>query len=45
MFKDIKVEELIIYLMLIIVGYYLAKMFSRSCNGFKVGGRSKRHIR
>lgn len=44
MFKDIKVEELIIYLMLIIVGYYLAKMFSRSCNGFKVGGSSNRRI-
>jgi len=39
MFKDIKVEEILVYLMLIIVGYYIAKMFSRSCNGFSVGGQ------
>ena len=39
MFKDIKVEEILVYLMLIIVGYYIAKMFSRSCNGFRVGGQ------
>ena len=39
MFKDIKVEEIIVYLMLIVVGYYIAKMFSRSCNGFSVGGQ------
>ena len=38
MFKDIKVEEIVVYLMLIVVGYYIAKMFSRSCNGFSVGG-------
>jgi hypothetical protein len=38
MFKDIKVEEILVYLMLIVVGYYIAKMFSRSCNGFSVGG-------
>tara|TARA_B110001450_G_C17359971_1_gene375106 strand:- start:344 stop:562 length:219 start_codon:yes stop_codon:yes gene_type:complete len=40
MFKDIKVEEIVVYLMLIVVGYYIAKMFSRSCNGFSVGGRT-----
>lgn len=28
--------------MLIVVGYYIAKMFSRSCNGFKVCYRSRR---
>ena len=39
MFKDIKVEEIMVYLMLIVVGYYIAKMFSRSCNGFSVGGQ------
>jgi hypothetical protein len=39
MFKDIKVEEIVVYLMLIVVGYYIAKMFSRSCNGFSVGGQ------
>ena len=39
MFKDIKVEEILVYLMLIVVGYYIAKMFSRSCNGFRVGGQ------
>jgi len=38
MFKDIKVEEILVYLMLIVFGYYIAKMFSRSCNGFSVGG-------
>ena len=41
MFKDIKVEEIVVYLMLIVVGYYIAKMFSRSCNGFSVGGQLK----
>ena len=41
MFKDIKVEEAIVYLMLIVVGYYIAKMFSRSCNGFSVGGQTE----
>jgi hypothetical protein len=48
MFKDIKVEEILVYLMLIVVGYYIAKMFSRSCNGFSVGGQmcnSNRHLR
>tara|TARA_B100000424_G_C22757300_1_gene408828 strand:- start:242 stop:496 length:255 start_codon:yes stop_codon:yes gene_type:complete len=39
MFKNIKVEEILVYLMLIVVGYYIAKMFSRSCNGFSVGGK------
>tara|TARA_B100000902_G_scaffold381465_1_gene418016 strand:+ start:746 stop:988 length:243 start_codon:yes stop_codon:yes gene_type:complete len=38
MFKNIKAEEILVYLMLIVVGYYIAKMFSRSCNGFSVGG-------
>ena len=39
MFKDIKVEEIAVYLMLIVVGYFIAKMFSRSYNGFSVGGQ------
>tara|TARA_B100000575_G_C22988304_1_gene569997 strand:+ start:78 stop:299 length:222 start_codon:yes stop_codon:yes gene_type:complete len=34
-----KDDEIFIYLMLIVIGYFIAKMFSRSsCNGFKVGG-------
>ena len=28
MFKDIKVEEIMVYLMLIVVGYYIAKFFA-----------------
>ena len=38
MFKDVKVEEIIVYLMLIIIGYCIAKMFNRNYNGFNVGG-------
>ena len=34
---DIKSEEILTYLLLIIVGYYIAKMFSRGCN-FKGDG-------
>jgi hypothetical protein len=37
MFKEIKAEEVITYLMLIVIGYYIAKIFSRSYNGFSVG--------
>ena len=35
---NLKSEEILTYLLLIIVGYYIAKMFSRRCNGFSVGG-------
>jgi len=38
MFKDIKVEEMLKCFMLIIVGYFIAKLFSKTCNGFNVGG-------
>ena len=34
-----KDDDIFIYLMLIVIGYFIAKMFSRSsCNGFNVGG-------
>ncbi len=36
---NIKSEEILTCFMLIIVGYYIAKMFSRRCNGFSVGGQ------
>jgi hypothetical protein len=36
---DLKNEEILIYFFLIIVGYYIAKMFRRRCNGFSVGGQ------
>ena len=39
---DLKSEEILTYLLLIIVGYYIAKMFSRRCNGFSVGGQGTR---
>ena len=33
-----KDDDIFIYLMLIVIGYFIAKMFSRSsCNGFNVG--------
>ena len=45
----LSIEEIITYLLLVIVGYYIIKMFNRSCNGFRVGGRagdcSKDYIR
>tara|TARA_Y100001980_G_C14449812_1_gene233987 strand:- start:112 stop:522 length:411 start_codon:yes stop_codon:yes gene_type:complete len=34
---DLKSEKILTCLLLIIVGYYIAKMFSRSCNGFSIG--------
>ena len=34
-----KNEEILTYFLLIVVGYCIAKMFSRSCNGFSVGGQ------
>tara|TARA_B100001287_G_C22388299_1_gene392114 strand:+ start:38 stop:151 length:114 start_codon:yes stop_codon:yes gene_type:complete len=34
----LKNEEILTYFLLIVVGYYIAKMFSKSCNGFRVGG-------
>lgn len=37
---DIKSEEILTCLLLIVVGYCIAKMFSRSCNGFSVGGQN-----
>lgn len=33
---NIKSEEILTYFLLIVVGYYIAKMFSKSCNGFSV---------
>ena len=36
----LSIEEIITYLLLVIVGYYIIKMFNRSCNGFRVGGRA-----
>jgi len=35
----LKNDEILTCFLLIIVGYILAKMFSRSCNGFSVGGQ------
>lgn len=35
----LKNEEILTCLLLIVVGYCIAKMFSRSCNGFRVGGQ------
>lgn len=32
-----KNEEILTYFLLIVVGYCIAKMFSKSCNGFSVG--------
>ena len=34
----LKNKEILTYLFLIVVGYFIAKMFSRSCNGFSVEG-------
>jgi hypothetical protein len=38
---DIKSEEILTYLLLIVVGYCIAKMFSKRCNGFSVGGQPR----
>ena len=35
----LKNEEILTCLMLVVIGYFIAKMFSRSCNGFSVGGK------
>tara|TARA_B110000977_G_scaffold197612_1_gene280602 strand:- start:972 stop:1301 length:330 start_codon:yes stop_codon:yes gene_type:complete len=35
----LKNEEILTCFLLIVVGYCIAKMFSRSCNGFRVGGQ------
>jgi len=37
----LKNDEILTYFLLIVVGYCIAKMFSRSCNGFSVGGQSQ----
>ena len=42
---DLKNEEIITYLFLIIAGYFIAKMFSRSCNGFRVGAQWRTPVR
>ena len=34
---SVNLEEILTYLMLIIVGYFVAKTFSKTCNGFSVG--------
>lgn len=41
---DIKSEEILTYLCLIVVGYFLAKMFSLRCDGFSVGGQPECRI-
>ena len=33
-----KGEEILTCLILVAIGYFIAKMFSRTCNGFRVGG-------
>ena len=35
----LKNEEILTCLLLIVVGYFIAKMFSKRCNGFSVGGQ------
>jgi hypothetical protein len=37
---DFKSEDILTCLLLIVVGYFIAKFFSRSCNGFSVGGET-----
>jgi len=41
---DIKSEEILTCLLLIVVCYCIAKMFSKSCNGFSVGGQNINNI-
>ena len=36
----LKNDEILTYFLLIVVGYCIAKMFSKSCNGFSVGGEN-----
>ena len=36
----LKNDEILTYFLLVIVGYTIAKMFSRKCEGFSVGGRN-----
>mgnify|MGYP003682078705 CR=1 FL=1 len=36
----LKNEEILTCLLLIVVGYFIAKMFSKRCNGFSVGGKA-----
>ena len=40
---ELKSEDILTCLCLIVVGYFIAKMFSRRCNGFSVGGQSEMH--
>ena len=35
---DLNGEKILICFLLIVLGYCIAKMFSRSCNGFSVSG-------
>ena len=46
MLNKLKSEEILTYLLLIVIGYFIAKMFSRVCmnrvNRFSVGGRGGR---
>ena len=35
-----KGEEILTCLILVAIGYFIAKMFSRTCNRFRVGGRA-----
>ena len=39
-----KNDEILTYLLLVVVGYCIAKMFSKSCNGFRVGGEILNHF-
>ena len=39
----LKNEEILTCLLLIVVGYFIARMFSRSCNGFRVGVTNHSH--
>ena len=34
---DLKSEDILTCLCLIVVGYFLAKMFSKRCDGFRIG--------
>ena len=36
--KVVKGEKILTCFLLVVVGYYIAKMFNKSCNGFRVGG-------
>jgi hypothetical protein len=41
---DLKSEDILTCLCLIVVGYFLAKMFSKRCDGFRIGGQTESNI-